>query len=71
MTSTMNGGGRTTTTMNMPYDTTVSANTGDCDDKVVEQFILFNVHSSKHSTTPRLVETKYPTSLNRSPLQPV
>ena len=57
MTSTTNGGGRTTTAMNMPYHTTVSANTGDCDDKVVELPILFNVHSSKYSTTPQLVET--------------
>ena len=52
MTSTMNGGGQTTTVMNMPYHTTVSMNAGDCDDKVVELPILFNVHSSKYSTTP-------------------
>ena len=64
MTSTMNGGGRTTTAMNMPYHTTVSANTGDCNDKVVELPILFNVHSSKYSTTPRLVETEYLTRLD-------
>ena len=43
--------------MNMPYHTTVSANTGDCDDRVVELLILFNVHSSKYSTTCQLVET--------------
>ena len=45
--------------MNTPYHTTVSMNTGDCDNKVVELPILFNVHSNKYSTTPRLVETKY------------
>ena len=45
------------TAMNTPYHTTVSVNTGDCDNKVVELPILFNVHSSKYSTTPRLVET--------------
>ena len=50
--------------MNTPYDTTVSMNTGDCDDKVVELLILFNVHSSKYSITPRLVETEYPTGLD-------
>ena len=36
--------------------TTVPANTGDCNNKAVEPFILFNVHSSKYSITPQLVE---------------
>ena len=41
--------------------TTVPTNTGDCDN---EPFILFNVHSSKYSITPRHVETQYPTGFN-------
>ena len=39
-------------------------NTGDCNDKMVEPFIIFNVHSSKYSTTSQLVETKCPTGLD-------
>ena len=64
MTSTTNGGGQTMMAMNTPYDTTVSANTGDCDDKVVEHlFHLMYIVVSKYSTTPRLVETEYPIGL--------